>query len=160
MNLPGRNSVDSEIPTSSMADIAFLLIVFFMVTTTFAATKGLDFKIPADSDESAEPESAEELEAVYIKVTGDGVLVDCQPMELNEILPYLKPKLEAWPDKPVILHTDLNAQYGDMVQVYDELAKGNTVLGRDIKNISIPTSKEIERYVEIFGFNPFEESCQ
>jgi biopolymer transport protein ExbD len=37
-----RTSPRSEIPTSSMADIAFLLIIFFMVTTVFSATKGLE----------------------------------------------------------------------------------------------------------------------
>lgn len=34
--------VSSEIPTASMADIAFLLVIYFMLTITFAATQGLD----------------------------------------------------------------------------------------------------------------------
>ena len=42
-----RFSPGSEIPTSSMADIAFLLIIFFMVTAVFSATKGLAFRLPA-----------------------------------------------------------------------------------------------------------------
>ena len=46
-----RDRPDDEIPTSSMADIAFLLIVFFMVTTTFTATRGLDFALPEDDDD-------------------------------------------------------------------------------------------------------------
>ena len=33
-----------------MADIAFLLIVYFMVTTTFTATRGLDFALPEEDD--------------------------------------------------------------------------------------------------------------
>ncbi len=41
-----RGQVDDEIPTASMADIAFLLIIYFMVTTTFAATRGIDFSLP------------------------------------------------------------------------------------------------------------------
>ena len=45
-----RNNVDEEIPTSSMADIAFLLIIYFMVTTTFAATRGIDFSLPQEED--------------------------------------------------------------------------------------------------------------
>ena len=89
-----------------------------------------------------------------------GVTVDCQPMELKDILGYLKPKLDSWQNKPVILHTDLDAEYKDMVQAYDELARAREVLGYDIPNISIPTAKEIDSYVEIFGYNPFEESCK
>ncbi len=160
MEMPSRSGVDSGIPTASMADIAFLLIVFFMVTTTFAATKGLDFKLPAENDEEEEPETAEEEQAVYIHVPAGGTFVDCSPMEAADILGYLKPKLDAWRDKPVILHTDLDAEYNDMVHIYDQLAKGKMVLGYDIPNISIPTAKEIDSYVEIFGYNPFEESCK
>ena len=48
----------AEIPTSSMADIAFLLIIFFMVTAVFSATKGLEFMLPKDDNE-APPESEE-----------------------------------------------------------------------------------------------------
>ena len=121
MKMPKRSGVDSEIPTASMADIAFLLIVFFMVTTTFAATKGLDFKLPKD-EEGTPPVATDEEQAVYIHVTPAGVSVDCNPMEVSEILGYLKPKLDAWRDKPVILHTDLNAEYRDMVQVYATFA--------------------------------------
>ena len=47
----------AEIPTSSMADIAFLLIVFFMLTTVFAADRGVNHKNPpqqiADTPEEA-----------------------------------------------------------------------------------------------------------
>ena len=45
-----KTRASDEIPTSSMADIAFLLIVYFMVTATFAATRGLDFALPKDDD--------------------------------------------------------------------------------------------------------------
>ncbi len=87
----GKKKDSVEIPTASMADIAFLLIIFFMVTTVFSATKGLDFKLPKDEDEPLETET---IEAVYIKVMpGGGVLVDQQPMNLDQILPYLQPKL-------------------------------------------------------------------
>ena len=47
MNLRKRaNRVSAEIPTSSMADIAFLLIVFFLVTTTMNQDKGLSLHLP------------------------------------------------------------------------------------------------------------------
>ena len=40
------NRVTAEIPTASMADIAFLLIVFFLVTTTMNQDKGLSLHLP------------------------------------------------------------------------------------------------------------------
>ena len=71
----GREKEETVIPTASMADIAFLLIVFFMVTTVFSATKGLDFKLPKEEeDQQLETET---IEAAFVKVfPGGAVLVD------------------------------------------------------------------------------------
>jgi biopolymer transport protein ExbD len=45
-SLQRRNKSNAEIPTSSMADIAFLLIVFFLVTTTMNQDKGIGMQLP------------------------------------------------------------------------------------------------------------------
>jgi biopolymer transport protein ExbD len=156
MKLPKRGT-PSEIPTSSMADIAFLLIVFFMVTAVFSATKGLEFKLPKDDNKPPEQE-----EAVFIQVLADeSVLVDCRPMELEEILPYLEPKLLRNPEKPVILYTDASAPYKAMIAVYDVLglAKETNDWGFKVKNISVPTQSEVQEYIQLFGTNPFESQC-
>ncbi len=141
LNLKKR-TVDSEIPSSSMADIAFLLIVFFMVTTVFSATRGLEFQVPRDDKaETIEPE-----EAVLIYIGADTKLtVDGDPMELDGVLAYLAPKLARNPNKPVILQTDPKAPYYAMVNVMDELQQGKERLKlvKDI-NVAIPTQREIE----------------
>jgi biopolymer transport protein ExbD len=152
-----RKPPEAEIPTASMADIAFLLIIFFMVTTVFSATKGLEYKLPKDEDRPPEQE-----EAVFIQVRADeSVLVDCKPMARGEILPYLEPKLLSSPDKPVILYTDAAAPYRAMIAVYDVLgsAKEETH-GFRVKNISVPTQSEVQEYIQLFGFNPFEGQCE
>ena len=157
-----------EIPTSSMADIAFLLIVYFMVTTTFAATRGLDFALPKDDDT---PPIVEKEDSVLIEIRPSGdVVVDQKPTELDDIFDYLKPKLERNPKKPVIIKPDQEAPYGGMVAVFDRLRRikikteGTAVsvylvdqkeitlakeeerdLGKDV-NISIPTQREIESF--------------
>ena len=48
MNI-AKKKVESEIFTGSMADISFLLIIFFMITSAFSATRGLDFALPEDT---------------------------------------------------------------------------------------------------------------
>ena len=156
-----RKEAEPEIPTASMADIAFLLIIFFMVTAVFSATKGLELKLPNDEDE--QKTQVEEEEAVFIHVYGDHLLVDCKPMEVADILPYLEPKLTRDAQKHVILYTDSDAPYSRMVEVYDELAqtKGDdSAWPFEVKNISIPTQSEVQGYIEIFGSNPFETHCQ
>jgi biopolymer transport protein ExbD/biopolymer transport protein TolR len=151
-----RKFEEAEIPTSSMADIAFLLIIFFMVTAVFSATKGLEFSLPKD-DQNQPPE---EEEATFVKVESDGsVMVDCRPMMLDDILDYLEPRLTRNPEKPVILYTDAYAQYQAMIAVYDVLGSAEELRGFKVKNISVPTQTEVQEYIELFGFNPFESQC-
>lgn len=132
------------IPTSSMADIAFLLVIYFMITVTFAATKGLDLALPPDETEiEVVPE-----ESVLVDVLADGSLrVDGHPMALAGLLGYLAPKLERNPKKPVILHPDPKASYGAMVAVYDELRQGRQKLGLSEEiRIALPTEREVAQF--------------
>jgi biopolymer transport protein ExbD len=138
-----RGTVNEEIPTASMADIAFLLIVYFMVTTTFAATRGLDFSLPQEEDTPL----IDKEESVLIEIRPGGVLmVDNRPMQLSEVLDYLKPKLERNPMKPVIIRPDETAEYGYMVDVFDELRQAKDKIGIEVKNVSIPTQREIQMF--------------
>ncbi len=47
----GRRFKGGEIPTASMADIAFLLLIFFLVTTTIDMDKGLGIVLPAEGEQ-------------------------------------------------------------------------------------------------------------
>lgn len=121
-----------------MADIAFLLIVFFMLTAVFASTQGLQFQFPSDNpnDLNVQPE-----EAIHIKITGDGQYqVDRVAMTLPELGGYIKSKMEQNPGKPVIIQTLPDVPYHSMVDVFDLLKQLN------VRNISIPTESEIARW--------------
>ncbi len=138
-----KKTVSDEIPTSSMADITFLLIIFFMVTNTFAATRGLDFALPKEEKNTNQ---IEREESVLIEVRpGGAFFVDGKSMRPEEMLDYLKPKLERNPAKPVIIRPDPESAYGDMVRVYDVLRQGKDK-GVEVRNISIPTQREIDQF--------------
>lgn len=157
-----KKDVDDEIPTSSMADIAFLLIVYFMVTTTFAATRGLDFALPKEDDN---PPLIEKEDSVLIEIQPSGqLLVDQKALPVSEVLGYLAPKLRNNPRKPVIIKPDPQSPYGYMVEVFDVLRQGKIIdqelvsradrsdltdeqweEGKNI-NVSIPTRREIDSF--------------
>ena len=138
-----KRPVSDEIPTSSMADITFLLIIFFMVTNTFSATRGLDFSLPKDDKN---PPQIEKEDSVLITIFRGGALeVDGKAMRFDQVLDYLKPKLERNATKPVIIRPDPEAAYGDMVKMYDLLRRGKD-LGVEVRNISIPTQREIDQF--------------
>lgn len=145
MKIKRETKVTDEIPTASMADVSFLLIVFFMITSTFAATRGLDFSLPDEDDAVRE---IDPVEAVLVEVLADGTLqVDRQPMELAGLLPYLAPKLVRNPTKPVIVQPAPETSYGHAVAVIDELRQGKKKLGLEEEiQISIPTRAEIARF--------------
>jgi biopolymer transport protein ExbD len=134
--------MSDEIPTSSMADIAFLLIIYFMVTTTFTATRGLDFAPPKDDDN---PPLIEKEDSVLIEIRSDGSLVvDQRPLPIDELIEYLKPKLDRNPAKPVIIRPDPASPYGSMVDVMDELRQGKDKGLKEEVRISLPTQREID----------------
>jgi biopolymer transport protein ExbD len=142
-----------------MADIAFLLIIFFMVTSVFSATKGLELALPTDDNSPPDPTPDP---AVFIHVQADRVVVDCREMGVDEILPYLEPKLLRNPNKPVILYTDPEATYQSMISVYDVLAGAgieNSQHSFKVTEIAVPTQRDIDEYIDLFGANPFEVAC-
>ena len=148
-----RKELKYEIPTASMADIAFLLIIFFMLTTVFAMSKGLHFNLPKEEQfDSARPE-----EAIHIHILDDGsLIVDNKPMQLREIQQYIRPKVEINRTKPTIIQCDAGASYASFINVLDEMRQLEVDLypenlDDDPTNdkhlvISIPTQKEIEAW--------------
>ncbi len=133
----------TEIPTSSMADIAFLLIIFFMLTAVFTSNRGLQFQYPEDdpNDPDVQPE-----EAIHIKIEGDGQFqVDKNPTgSLAEIGGYVQAKMEKSPEKPVIIESLPDVPYYVMIDVFDLLKQ------LEVKNIAVPTKSERERWRAFF----------
>jgi biopolymer transport protein ExbD len=152
--LQRQTGIDAEISTSSTADIAFLLIVFFMVTAVFAATKGLGFDLPSGRI----PDTLDGQDSVFIEILGDGTMrVDCRPMGTEELLDHLEPMLTRNPDKPVIVYPHRGALYRHLVDIYDALLKAERRMPQP--KVQISTPEVIEDYVAIFGVDPFADHC-
>jgi biopolymer transport protein ExbD len=127
-----------EIPTASMADVAFLLIIFFLVASFYSVTRGIQFSLPKHDEAAltAEPEAA-----VLIEIASDSALtVDSRAMALADLEGYIRPRLQRNPSKSVILQTSLEAPYQAMTDVFDELRQVG------VQNVVIPTSTELEMY--------------
>lgn len=133
-----RGGVPAEIPTASMADVAFLLIIFFLVASFYSVTRGIQFSLPKHEPEAftVEPEAA-----VLIEVAADGGLrIDQRPMTLRDVQPYVRERLTRNPGKPVILNTSPDADYSHMTDVFDELRQVG------VRRIVIPTHSELSLY--------------
>ena len=66
-----KSKVSDEIPSSSMADIAFLLLIFFLVTTTFPKDKGLRIVLP----EQAQEQEVSQKNVLHIIINPTGTVI-------------------------------------------------------------------------------------
>lgn len=68
MRLRNKPRATGEIPDASMSDIAFLLLIFFLVTTTFEVQKGIAYKLPRKPDETVEEVVIDETNRLVLTV--------------------------------------------------------------------------------------------
>jgi biopolymer transport protein ExbD len=107
-----------EIPTASMADIAFLLIIFFMTTTIFARDKGLKLVLP---EKGAEVKVVtKNILKISINDLGNIFLGD-EPITIGELRARVVERLEENPKLIILIKTHKNAPYERMIDVFDEI---------------------------------------
>jgi len=127
-----RRFKGGEIPTGSMADIAFLLLVFFLVTTTIDTDKGLGIVLPPAGDVEIEIKKKNILNCL---INSQGrVLLDEEPTDIEQIGRIVKNRLDQNPLLIVSVKAHPKTAYSDYVMVIDQLKIANA------KKISIANS--------------------
>ena len=127
-----RRFKGGEIPTGSMADIAFLLLVFFLVTTTIDTDKGLGIVLPPAGDVEIEIKKKNILNCL---INSQGkVLLDEEPTDVEQIGRIVKKRLGQNPLLIVSVKAHPKTDYSDYVRVIDQLKIANA------KKISIANS--------------------
>lgn len=119
-----REKVQATIPTASMADIAFLLLIFFMVTTTFRAETGLKVTIP--QVEAAEKMPARNLTHVWIAKNGL-VSIDDALIPKERISDIMARKRQLNPDLIVSVKCDRATNYKLVEDVFDEFVDASVL---------------------------------
>ena len=107
-----------EINSSSMADIAFLLLVFFLVTTTISMDKGISLVLPSEGNEL----EVNRKNIVNILMNEGGkVLLDDKPTKVNAISGIVERKLSENPNLIFSVQTHPRTKYQDYLNVLDQL---------------------------------------
>ena len=117
-----RSKTSTEIPTASMPDIIFMLLLFFMVTTTLREVEVLvDYKLP-------EAKALEKIEnkrlITYIWVgKGEKIQIDDSIVSLDEIQDIMYKKRQALPNLIVSLRVDVGTDMGLVTDIQQALRK-------------------------------------
>jgi biopolymer transport protein ExbD len=116
----GRKSkVPDEIPNSSLADIAFLLLIFFMVSTVFAVEEGLLLQLPS---QEGIVKKISRKNIMRLSAFPDGhVEMDDELIPINQIKVRVEQAIIDNPKLVVVVETHPEARYGLMIDVLDEL---------------------------------------
>ncbi len=114
----------ATIPTASMADVAFLLIVFFLITTSLTKDKGIGFTLPA-------PDAAIRIprrNITHVRIDADGSLYhDKEPVTADRLGSRIRIMTVKNPDLYVSITTDPDARYERFIEVTDEIMKSGNV---------------------------------
>jgi biopolymer transport protein ExbD len=117
---------------TSLIDIMFLLLIFFMVSSTFKnQEEAIDITLP-----QAGTSSAQELDFTELVVSVEGALLfNGEPLSLEDIKAQLKSVMADDPNAQVILRADAEAAWDPIVKVVD--------LAREVgvRNLVIPTDR-------------------
>ena len=126
-----RDRMKNEVNAGSMADIAFLLLIFFLVTTTIVEDKGILVKLPPWSEEDVDVKlNTRNIYSVLVNANNQllvrGELMDIRVLKdkTKEFItnPTKREDLPLDPKKAVVsLKNDRGTQYGTYLEVYNEL---------------------------------------
>jgi len=158
-----KRSLGASIPSSSMADIAFLLLIFFLVATVIDVDTGIGMTLPEISDLDPPPVSKDRMAAVLINENND-VLLDGKPISLFQIKNTLKPrivsKIELAKRKKLIvsLKTDRKTVYSAYISALDQIKMAffevrdeysNSRFGTKFNDLSEEGQKEVKDAIPI-----------
>jgi biopolymer transport protein ExbD len=116
--LKRRNKPPVEIPQASLADIAFLILIFYLATTTINIDKGIGLTLPAKGE--AKEVAKQNVISLLINAQGE-VLLDGEVVAISAIKAIVRNKLLANDKLIVSVKADKETEYRVYLAVLDQL---------------------------------------
>lgn len=123
VKLRRKSGLGDDIGASSMSDIAFLLLIFFLVSTIFAEEQGLPMQLPGESSETAKinPKNILNIDVQ----SNNAVTLDGVAFPISSIETEVRRRIGANPKLVIQLKCHSASFYGTMVDVLDELRQAD-----------------------------------
>ena len=114
MNIRGRNKINPNFNMSSMTDIVFLLLIFFMITSTLVTTNALDILLPKASGKT------ENKKAVSVTINKKlNYFIDNKQVDENVLEQNLLSMLDVQNNPTIILRAEEGVPIEKAVKVMD-----------------------------------------
>ncbi len=127
MNILKRNKKKPNISSASMSDIAFLLIIFFMLTTVFALEQGISYQMPESTVKSFEHDKAPI--DILIRNNGTYVYKDYGTVTLLRAKELASTRLAVYSEVQAVLRVEEDVKYVHIIDMID------TLLGAGVKKV-------------------------
>ncbi len=114
MNIRGRNKITPEFNMSSMTDIVFLLLIFFMITSTMVTTNALDLVLPKGKGKTDSNKS--------VSVSVNSALqffIDKTPVEEAQLEATLLSELTKTENKSIVIRAEKDVPIEKVVFIMD-----------------------------------------
>ena len=133
MKKRSKSKATQEINAASMSDIAFLLLIFFLVTTIFALEQGIPLVLPGQKSTNVK---IKRKNIMIIQAHANGsIVVEKQVIPLGQLKPLIERRLSENEKIVVVIETHPDSDYGLMTDILDELRLA------DARRISLKTMK-------------------
>ncbi len=153
-----RRRAEAEIPSASMADIAFELLIFFLVATTFDVDTGIGLVLPPAA-ETTEQVKVKQSDIAKLLVNAAGeVLLDGELITVPQIRETIKNKIKQNPKLIISIKTDRETSYSRYIEVLDELKLAYNDLreeyslrtfGKSFKDLTRDQQEEVKKEIPI-----------
>ena len=112
-----KNREESEINITHMLDIVFIMLIFFIVTTSFVKEISIDVNRPTKSPIKEQKKS----EVISVRISGEGqIFVQDRLITLDAVRANIESSLALKPEATVVVVSDREADAGFLVKVIDQ----------------------------------------
>ena len=137
--IQSQNKIKIESSTSSMSDLVFLLLIFFMITSTLISPNAVKLLLP----ESNSKTMARETVTVYIDANHNFYVDNDVPIAVDELESFIRTSIGGGVDDAcVTLRADKDVPVQDVVQVIDAVNSINASTGSKHKVILATSPKK------------------
>ena len=108
---------DAEINITPMLDIVFIMLIFFIVTTSFVKESGIDMTRPSNQP----PKTEKISDVIFVKIDPSGqIFVKERPTDVRAVRANIESGLALKPDASVVVAASRDADAGLLVRVVDQ----------------------------------------